>query len=304
MERQAVVVFVDLIGSTGAFERLGNSRATEAVTRATRWIADDIACHGGRVVKFLGDGVLALFDASRLAIDTMAGLQVDYGVWRKQFAADETMPVRIGVVQGTVEVVDNDCYGDAVNTASRLSELAGSDQIWVNAEAVRDYGPAPDAFFRLLGRIHVRGRQNACVAYQVEWKAETNSDLFTLQAAMDSRFDAKTSLHMGWEIHLSSAEQHASFRAFDMPVLIGRGREAQFLLTDPRVSRNHVRLDWRNGSMLLTDLSTYGTWVRFAGSGGLVRLRREECVLHGQGDFALGAPFDDPSAPLVHFEVV
>jgi predicted component of type VI protein secretion system len=84
---------------------------------------------------------------------------------------------------------------------------------------------------------------------------------------------------------------------------IGRLRQAQFVVNDPRVSRTHARIDWRNGSVMLVDLSSYGCWVRFAGAGADLLLRREECVLHGRGEIALGSSFADLSAPIVSFSV-
>ena len=65
------VVFTDLFGSTGAFEALGNVKATRAVTQVTSWIAKVVESHGGRVVKMLGDGVLSLFEDTPDAIDAV-----------------------------------------------------------------------------------------------------------------------------------------------------------------------------------------------------------------------------------------
>ena len=61
---QSTVVFADLFGSTGVFEAVGNAKATEAVTQATTWVANRFTAYGGRVVKFLGDGVLAIFESN------------------------------------------------------------------------------------------------------------------------------------------------------------------------------------------------------------------------------------------------
>ena len=69
MSLQTTVVFTDLFGSTRVFEALGNVKATQAVTQITTWITKLVELHGGRVVKTLGDGVLALFDNNRAAID-------------------------------------------------------------------------------------------------------------------------------------------------------------------------------------------------------------------------------------------
>ena len=74
-------------------------------------------------------------------------------------------------------------------------------------------------------------------------------------------------------------------------------------MNDQRVSRMHVRIDRRGGNFVLEDLSSYGTWVRFAGTDSIIALRRQECTLSGNGEIALGASFDDFSAPCVSFSI-
>lgn len=74
-------------------------------------------------------------------------------------------------------------------------------------------------------------------------------------------------------------------------------------INDPRVSRLHARIDWRGSGFVLTDMSSFGTWVRFDGSDVPVQLRRDACNLHGTGEMALGVSFADSSAPVVKFQV-
>jgi adenylate cyclase len=109
---------------------------------------------------------------------------------------------------------------------------------------------------------------------------------------------------LGREVELQWNGVTKKFKSFDLPVHIGRIRNVEFAVNDPRVSRTHARLEWRNGSVVLVDVSTYGSWVRFAGaSGSDILLRREECVLHGEGVLALGASFADATVPTVAFKV-
>ena len=89
-----------------------------------------------------------------------------------------------------------------------------------------------------------------------------------------------------------------------MPIYLGRAPEAEFIVNDQRVSRLHASIEWRLGAFVLTDLSSFGTWVRFAGSQTEQALRRDDCVLHGSGEIALGAPFDDFTVPTVSFSLV
>ena len=66
----------------------------------------------------------------------------------------------------------------------------------------------------------------------------------------------------------------------------------------------HASIDIRSGNYLLEDTSSYGTWVRFAGTDNAIALRRQECLLHSDGEFSMGAPFTDISAPTVSFRLV
>lgn len=75
------------------------------------------------------------------------------------------------------------------------------------------------------------------------------------------------------------------------------------MVNDQRVSRLHAKIEWRDNHFVLSDLSSYGTWVKFAGSDTELALRRGECVLHGNGDIALGAPFSDFTVPTVSFNL-
>lgn len=301
---QATVVFADLFGSTGVFESLGNARATEAVTQITTWVGKVCTAHGGTVVKFLGDGVLAIFQDSRKAIGAVVDLQRSYQPLLAQMSTSSCMPLRIGLARGDVEFKDDDCYGDAVNIAARLSELTGPHQIWVD-DAAMEAGLQPsDGRIRYLGPINIRGRHEPCTVYQIEWQEDVNSEWFTVPANFDARVVTEPVDSLGVQISLAWLDTRKTFKAFELPIHIGRTRASGFVVNDARVSRTHARLDWRNGSVVLVDVSTYGCWIRFAGGGSDLLLRREECVLHGRGDISLGTPFSDRSAPVVTFAVI
>jgi class 3 adenylate cyclase len=294
------VVFTDLTGSTSVFETLGNFRATKAVTQLTQWICDSLEARGGKVIKTLGDGVLSVFADAQDAIDAVVVLQREHQANLLQQPMAEHLPVRVGVATGEVEIVNNDCFGDAVNVASRLCDLAGPHEIWVNSTDL-DFASRPRGVrFRPLGAINVRGRVEPCIVHQVEWHEDQATDFITMQGSLDpsQKPDA-----LGQQVELAYLDQSRTFMAFDLPIHVGRIRHCEFIVADPRVSRTHFRLEWRNGRVMLVDVSSYGTWVRFSGSRTEVLLRREECVLYGQGEVALGAPFSDTSVPVVSFQV-
>jgi hypothetical protein len=188
--------------------------------------------------------------------------------------------------------------------ASRLCDLCGPHQIWADAASLHEVSEAHGVTFRILGPINIRGRAGPCTVYQIEWREEDSSDFLTMQGELDRLLAQGDSDVLGREVVLTWLDHSKRFKSFELPVHIGRVRNVEFVVNDPRVSRTHARLEWRNGSVVLVDLSSYGSWVRFSGASGAdILLRRDECVLHGQGVLALGAPFSDISVPTVHFNV-
>ena len=303
MSDQTTVMFADLMGSTGVFETIGSARASRVVTGLTQWIGDLVVAHHGRVVKTLGDGVLAVFPHAPDAISSVVDIQRSHQKRIASSSAGTRMPIRIGVDRGDVEFVDGDCYGDAVNVASRLSDLSGPHQIWANNLSLEKSVEADGVRFRPLGPITIRGRVEPCQVFQVEWHVDVTSDFLTMQATLAPADEQLERDLLGGEIELHWLDQRKRFRSHQLPIHIGRVSQAEFVVNDPRVSRTHARIDWRNGSILLVDVSTYGSWVRFSGGGADLLLRREECVLHGKGEIALGASFSDLSVPTVMFSV-
>lgn len=299
----STVVFTDLHGSTAVFDSLGNSRATAAITAITSWITTMSSTFHGRLVKTLGDGVMVVFSNNNKALEFVVEVQRAHAKGGHGLGGDVRLPIRIGVASGDIEDMGGDCYGDAVNVAARLCDLCGPNQIWVNHAAIDRMSQLRGVGVRSLGLIQIRGRAEPCAVYQVEWREEEPSDFLTMQAQIGSDLKFGQDV-LGKEVRLSNGDHEVVFRSYDLPVHIGRVKTAEFVVSDPRVSRTHAKLVWRNGGVILEDLSTYGTWVRFANDlTGDILLRRDECLLHGSGRMALGASFADATGPSVYFNI-
>jgi adenylate cyclase len=298
---EVTVVFADLAGSTGVFESLGNAKATQAVTRLTDWIAKVCTAQKGRVVKSLGDGVLIVFAQSTDAVEAVQEMQRVHTERIKNWPENLKMSLQVGMARGEVIEQEGDFFGDAVNVASRLADLCAPDQILGTDTVIKQLSASSLVRFRSLGVIDIRGRNQPCEIYRVEWQNEVMSDFFTVPASLGTlpvgQFPARpVSIALSW------LEVAVSFTSEELPVHLGRDSEAKFVINDPRVSRLHAKIAWRGGKFYLEDLSSYGTWVRFGGSDAIVALRRQECMLLGQGEIALGAPFEDFTVPTISFQ--
>jgi class 3 adenylate cyclase len=299
---EATVVFTDLTGSTGVFESLGNAKAARAITRLTQWIAQVCESCGGHVVKYLGDGVLAVFPENNNAIEAATEMQRVHRDRIRSWPEQLKMRLQIGMARGEIIEQDGDCFGDTVNVASRFSDLSGPDQIFATDGVIQQLPPDSLVRFRSLGALDIRGCSEACMVYRIEWQSEVMSESFTMPAGLVPPSSGQAAESPA-TIALSWLNVNAAFTRNDLPIFLGRDREAQFVVQDPRVSRRHARIEWRGGRFYLEDVSSYGTWVRFSDSAAVMAMRRQECALPLEGAIALGAPFEDLTVPAVSFKI-
>lgn len=303
MSPTTTVMFADLTGSTAVFERLGNEAATQAITALTQWIGRTCEDYGGRVVKTLGDGVFAVFPEGRSAIEAVVQMQREHSRREFQRYGGKRLQLQVGLACGEVVEVAGDCFGDAVNIAARLSELSGAREIWATDTVVDQMRtPPPGARFHPLGLVPIRGKAQERQVFRIEWQEDTSTDMMTLPAFQPGAPRPRAVAAAGMAtIGLRYLDQQREFRSDRLPVHMGRATEAEFVVLDPRVSRLHARIDWRNDRFELVDLSSFGTCVRFSGAPTEVRLRRDECVLHDSGEIALGPDFSDFTQPTIEF---
>jgi adenylate cyclase len=293
----ATVVFADLVGSTGIFERLGDETAGRFVTQLTTALSKTFEQHNGRVIKLLGDGLFVVFPAEPQALAACVAIQqrlMDKPVYPG--GTGHPVQMQMGVESGEVVEIEGDCYGDAVNSAARLADLAGADQI-LTTQRVRDALPAEQQTqLRSLGPMYLRGKAEGTEVYRVEWRPERDDEATVMGVSMfKAPGDAR--------LEVSAGGQTLQLLSRDEPLSLGRSMTASLTVNDPRVSRVHATVQWRGGQFVLSDASSFGTWVYMGNQSEPVVLRRTECYLVGEGVIALGCDRNAEEAPLVSFSV-
>ena len=293
----ATVVFADLVGSTGLFERLGDQTAGRFVTQLIATLGKIFEQHRGRVVKLLGDGLLVVFPPDGDAIAACVAIQ-DHLRERPVHAGAGGAPIQmqIGIDAGELVEIGGDCYGDAVNSAARLADLAGGEEI-LATQRVHDALPAAQrARLRSLGPMYLRGKSEATEVFRVDWQADADSDRTVLGTSIHGESDTR------W-LELSAPGQFLRLRPRDDKLTLGRSATASLAINDARVSRVHATVEWRGGQFVLSDTSSSGSWVYFGEQPEPLVLRRAECYLVGQGQIALGCERGPGGGPLVQFAV-
>jgi adenylate cyclase len=294
----ASVVFADLVGSTGIFERLGDETAGRFVTQLTTALAKIFEQHEGRVVKLLGDGLFVVFAGEHQALTACIAIQ-------QRLQAQPVRPggtgrpvhMQMGIESGEIVEIEGDCYGDAVNSAARLADLAGAQQI-LTTQRVRAALPAAlQAQLRSLGPMYLRGKSDATEVYRVQWQPEQDAEATVMGVSLTGQAPAEAALE------ISIAGQLLRLAPRGDPITLGRSVTADLPVNDSRVSRLHATLEWRGGQFVLTDASSFGTWVYFGNQLEPVVLRRTECYLVGQGQIALGCDRNADAAPVANFAI-
>jgi adenylate cyclase len=291
------VVFADLVGSTGIFERLGDETAGRFVTQLTGALSRTFEQHSGRVVKLLGDGLFVVFPDEGNALAACIGIQNQ--LQEKPVYPGGSAPaiqMQMGIEAGEVVEIDGDCYGDAVNSAARLADLAGADQI-LTTQRVRDaLEPHQQALLRSLGTMYLRGKSEVTNVFRVDWQPGRDADTTVMGVSMFKT--AKQSL-----LEISVLGRTLQLEPTGDKFTLGRAATASLTINDSRVSRVHATIEWRGGHFILSDASSFGTWVYVGNQNEPVVLRRTECHLVGQGQITLGCERHAESAPLVAFSV-
>jgi adenylate cyclase len=293
----ATVVFADLVGSTSLFERLGDDAASRFVTQLVGSLGEIFGRHHGRLVKVLGDGLFVVFQNEGEALT--ACIEVQNHLLEQQIRPGGSGPaiqMQIGVESGEVVEIEGDCFGDTVNSAARLADLAGAAQILTTGNVWNAIFPLQRQALHAMGPMYLRGKTGASEVYRVEWQSGRDGDATRIgRSTLPPRREESLEIVHG--------PQRLCLKPGADPISLGRASDAALRVNDPRVSRLHATLEWRGGQCVLVDASSFGTWVYLGNQSDALILRRTECYLVGNGQIALGCPREDEDAPLITFSL-
>src|ERR1700731_4373921 len=145
-----VVGYSRLMGADGAGTLAALKRHREAVFDPA------VAAHNGRIVKLIGDGVIAEFGSVVDAVNCALSVQRSSAGTPDQIGSQPTIVLRIGINLGDVIIEGDDIYGDGVNIASRLEPLADPGGICIASIVRESIGNRISAPFRDGGELSLK----------------------------------------------------------------------------------------------------------------------------------------------------
>ncbi len=183
VRQDVTVIFADVAAFTALVEQHPPEVVVTVLNQMFTLLTELIFRHGGTVDKFMGDCVMAFWNAPdaqadhveravRCAKDMLRWLEAANAVWETEHGL--TVHLAIGVHTGEAVVgnfgsqtrMEYTCVGDTVNVAARLEHLARPQQILASAQ-VRNAAPNAADYFD-LGKTSVPGRQQPIEVIEID----------------------------------------------------------------------------------------------------------------------------------------
>ncbi|MBA4098775.1 MAG: guanylate cyclase [Rhodospirillum sp.] len=168
MERKLTTILAaDVVGYAAHMER--DERGTHERLSAGRkeLFEPEIALHHGRVFKLMGDGLLAEFGSVVDAVECAVSLQRGLAERNAEVPENQRVQVRIGINLGEVIVEGDDRYGEGVNIAARLEQLADPGGICVSGKVAKEVEKKLAFGFEPMGAQQVKNIAEPVQAFRV-----------------------------------------------------------------------------------------------------------------------------------------
>ena len=191
MDRKlAAILAADVVGYSalmeqdeqGTFERLKAGRK--------ELFEPEIARHHGHIFKLMGDGLLAEFSSVVDAVECAVALQRGLAERNAAVPEDQRFQVRIGINLGEVIVEGDDRYGEGVNIAARLEQIAEPGGIYVSGKVAKEVEKKLAFGFEAMGEQRVKNIVEPVPVYRVNLHGQPRRRLLKARSLAQQMADA------------------------------------------------------------------------------------------------------------------
>jgi class 3 adenylate cyclase/pSer/pThr/pTyr-binding forkhead associated (FHA) protein len=282
--RPMAVLFTDIAGSTAYFERFGDTYGL-AMVHKFNFIVHEVVDEGsGRVIKNMGDGLLATFDDADKSVQAAIAIQQRLKAANAASDEEHRFSVRVGVHYGMGIVrSNNDVYGSVVNVASRLQSLALAGQIVVSG-ALQQQISSGRYELASLGAVFLKGKSEEQDLFEVRWSAPATDETAVRQTR-------PFRLH-----HLDSfGKVDAEYPSRSEGLSIGRSN-ADIRFPNSSMEPSHARLLVEKGNPVIEDSSSKeGVFLQIVAAH---QLRNDDVIRIGAVFLRFVDQYPTPSGPL------
>lgn len=263
------ILFADISGSTKLYVDVGDERAREIVAHTLDVWSSLTTEAGGSVIQLRGDGMLCMFPTADAALQA--------AVRMRDLPYPSPLSMHAGINVGPVLHEAEQLYGDVVNVAARMSDIAKKFEIVMTAAARRQLTDSREApRLRLISGVPVKGKPEPMDVYLLP---DDRRALTDYQPPMRK-------VQVGGLL-LRYAGNTFVVGGGTGGCLIGRDDDCKLRIDHRLVSRRHASVECVAGKFFLQDHSTNGTYVAER-NGTPVLVHRELLQLKEPGLISLG----------------
>jgi len=292
------VLLADVSGSARLHEKLGKAEALRAVDRCMKRMERTVEGFNGRIVKIVGDELLATFPHVDEALQ--AAVEMQQRIADLPPVSGVKLEIRVGFAHGAVADEEGALSGETVNLAASLAGVAKPGQILTSRESLAILSSALLRFTRDLAAPPSGGKLPTMAITEVFVHDLHEPAVANTTASAQDENQSGSKLRIQYKGKVLVFEQHTP------TITMGRDQDCDLVIHDRRASRQHAAIEWRNGRAFLIDRSTNGTFVAL-GNNPEVFLRRSEFALQGKGTICFAGSATSPETiatrDCAHFEL-
>lgn len=288
------IVFADVCQSTLLFNKLGDSEAFNIISKIQILLKKQSVHFSGKLIKTIGDGMMFSFEDSENAFK--AACEMQKSVENNSFVNKFQVSIKIGIHAGFVICDADDVFGNAVNVAARVLDIAQAKQI-ITTQATINTLPKDSPFnIRYLRKMSVKGIEEGISFFEIVWQ-EDISELTVTGIKKDYLKENCTSPVLALTYHdavYTIDEKCTSIK-------LGRGNQNDLVFDSQFSSRSHAIIEYRNEKFVLTDHSYNGTYLLINERYQFVH--RDTVYLSGKGKISLGCEISNDDNENIKYSV-
>jgi class 3 adenylate cyclase len=291
-QQRLAILFADISGSTALYDKLGDVKALDLITKHLEIMVAELAPYQGVLIKTIGDEILCTFPSATLALESACAMQA--AITQKRPGGDHPLYIRIGFHYGDVICENGDVFGDAVNVAARVTAITRARQILTTQAAADELPPELLKRVRKITRAEFRGKEEALDVFLVNWE---HDDTMSTRIGLPQFRKPSEARH---ELLLRYRQQTATISEQRKSIVLGREDTCDLVIQSSFASRQHARVEFSFGKFAITDHSANGTYIRFS-DNQVIHLAHQEIILHGTGSISLGQPFSENPTEVIEY---
>jgi len=173
----AAIMFTDMVGYSALAQR-DDQLALELLEEHRRLLREIFPRFHGVEIKTIGDAFLVEFGSALEAAQCAIEIQRTLAKRNPDVTADRKIELKIGIHIGDVVHRDGDVYGDGVNIASRIEQLAGAGGICVSMDVERQIRNALEARFEKFGSAELKNIKLPMELFRIvlPWETGTKAE--------------------------------------------------------------------------------------------------------------------------------